>query len=188
MNALYYIDRQTGKKQKEKVYGQTAIELLYGESWITKICAPWILPIVRMPWVSRCYGAWQRTKYSKNKIKPFIEKFEINIKEARKTIEEFHSFNDFFVRKLKITARPIDKNSNIAIMPADAKYSSFTNINEKMQIKIKGKTLSIKKIIQNDQIAEEYRGGTIVIARLAPNDYHRFHFPADGIRLPRNHI
>ena len=36
-------------------------------------------------------------------------------------------------------------------------------------------------MLNNDKLTEQFEGGTAIVIRLAPWDYHRFHFPLDGI-------
>ncbi len=45
---------------------------------------------------------------TRNKIAPFVSQFNLNPGEFVKEVSEFQSFNDFFFRKLKPEARPIN--------------------------------------------------------------------------------
>ena len=37
----------------------------------------------------------------------------------------------------------------------------------------------LKKFLKDEKLANDFAGGTLIIFRLAPDDYHRFHFPLD---------
>lgn len=92
-------------------------------------------------------------------------------------MESFGSFNDFFIRTLKPSARPIDEDLDVAILPADARYRVFSNIHSADGYWVKGKKFSLEKLIGDDTLAHKYLFGSMVFARLCPVDYHRFHFP-----------
>ena len=97
------------------------------------------------------------------------------------------SFNDFFCRKL------IDKNQRpIAdvdvISPADSwpkgfyKIDSNSNV-EDDDIQIKTSNIhSIKELIGKDsKYCNYFANGTLTHCFLDINDYHRYHFPVDGV-------
>ena len=46
---------------------------------------------------------------------------------------------------------------------------------------VKGEKLNLVELLNDQKLAEEYVGGSLVAARLCPTDYHRFHFPCDGV-------
>jgi phosphatidylserine decarboxylase len=54
-------------------------------------------------------------------------------------------------------------------------------MNDLSPLFIKGEDFSIENLILNREIAKKFSGGKILISRLCPIDYHRFHFPVDGI-------
>jgi len=54
-------------------------------------------------------------------------------------------------------------------------------VDEATTIWIKGKNFNLKNLLKDDNLAKEYSGGSLVIARLAPQDYHRFHSPVGGV-------
>ena len=45
---------------------------------------------------------------------------------------------------------------------------------------IKGIGFSLSKLLNNEDLAKQFDGGCINIARLAPQDYHRWHSPTSG--------
>ena len=98
-----------------------------------------------------------------------------------RSYDQYSSFNDFFIRTLKPNARVIPKNNNILISPCDGKISAYENIDLDGLIQIKGYTYSLKELVQDNEIYNLYKGGTCLIFRLCPTDYHRFHFIDDGV-------
>jgi len=182
MEQIIYINRSTGQKEIEDVYCAKALNLVYGNSLISKLVgSPLLHVLIKNPIFSSVYGYLQRLPYSKKKIAPFIKNFKVDASEFVKPVDEFTSFDDFFTRKLKREARPIFKDENSAIIPADGRYLFFQNIEKSDGFAVKGEKFNLAKLLDNEKLAERYAHGTMVMARLCPTDYHRYHFPADCI-------
>jgi phosphatidylserine decarboxylase len=113
-------------------------------------------------------------------IAPFIQKHQIIMDDFLKPAGGYQSFNDFFIRKLRPGAREINQDSDIIVSPADAKIYVIPNISTDTLFFVKHKPFNLEKFLGNQKLAEQYKNGTLIIFRLAPYDYHRFHFPADG--------
>lgn len=177
---IEYIDRTTQKKEIEKIYGHRALSLFYGSSWISFFFFFFFLPVVaQVPLFSQFYGWLQRRPCSAKKVAPFIETYKIDSSEFVET--QFSSFNDFFIRKLKSERRPIVADPRRASLPADGRYLAFQKVQEVSKFYIKGKSFDLASLLQNNAYARRYEDGAMVIARLCPTDYHRFHFPAAGV-------
>lgn len=174
MKEIVFLDRVTKKRVHEKVYGQAFLRLVYGDRF--RFLMAWVS---RNPFVSRFYGALQKSSFSRKKILPFLKKFEVDSSEFLDPVDSFRSFNDFFIRKLTPEARPIAAGRDVAILPADARYLVYPNIEKADGFVVKGKKFSLEAFLQNRDLAERYAHGSMVIARLCPSDYHRFHFPCN---------
>lgn len=182
MKDVVVIDRKTKKKHKEKIMGHSMILALYGSSFFSKILAPFLkLAFCRWHFFSQLVGLYQRSRFSKKAILPFIKAYEVNEKEFLDPVSSFKSFNDFFIRKLKASSRKIDTDIRIAICPADARYLCFQHIDAVQKFWVKGKEFDLKTFLNCSKLAKKYHNGTMVIARLCPSDYHRFHFPISGV-------
>lgn len=120
---------------------------------------------------------FQKSKWSQGKVKPFIENFQVDSSEFQESPESFRSFNDFFIRKLKPECRPVANGNDVAVLPADARYLVFSDLEKTDGFLVKGQKFSLDELLQNASLAENYRNGEMLIARLCPVDYHRFHFP-----------
>lgn len=179
MSEIFYIDRISQEKSKEKVYGQKYIKLLYGDGLFTKIFSPIFLSLAKWPFLSRLYGYLQKRRSSAKKIKPFLKFFEIDFSDFLEKVEDFRSFNDFFVRKLKPDSRPIEKDEKIATLPADGRYLDYQDISLEDCFFVKGQKFHLEKFLQDEDLFKRYQKGSMVIARLCPVDYHRFHFPCN---------
>lgn len=173
------IDRKTKKKEIEEIYGGKYLLFLYGDSLFNRIMGIVFSPICTFPCFSKCYGFFQKREKSKEKVKPFVEKYQVDALEFEKPLDQFTSFNDFFIRKLKKDARPIVTDPKIAIMPADGRYLVYNKIEECDYFYIKGKKFGLETFLQSKDLAKTYSGGSMVLVRLCPTDYHRFHFPFD---------
>jgi len=64
---------------------------------------------------------------------------------------------------------------------ADSRTTTFPNIDLATKYWIKGHGFTLATLLQNESLADEFDGGSIAIARLAPQDYHRWHSPVDGV-------
>jgi len=178
MQEIIFLDRTTKREEKEKVYGQFFIEMLYGDGLFSRLFSLLLLPFTaRIAYLSKLYGYFQKSAMSKFKIKPFIQDYRIDESEFLEPVDSFASFNDFFIRHLKPECRPIAMGNDVAVLPADGRYLVFQNIEKADGFWVKGKKFSLKQLLQDEKLAEQYAQGAMVIARLCPVDYHRFHFP-----------
>jgi phosphatidylserine decarboxylase len=119
---------------------------------------------------------------SVKRILPFIKNYKLDTSEfADENIDAFKSFNEFFYRKLKPIARPIDSSNQVAVLPADGRHLGFQNISKIKGIFTKGQTFDLETFLGDDDLAQRYKNGVLVCSRLCPVDYHRFHFPVSGI-------
>lgn len=131
------------------------------------------------PLLSRLYGWMQKFWWTKRKIPGFVKRHNIKVSDFKKSLSEFTSFNDFFTRELTPQARPIVQDKSICITPVDGSYLVYPNISEFDEFVVKSKRFSLPKLLGNDELVKKYMSGSMVFARLALFDYHRFHFPAD---------
>lgn len=115
-------------------------------------------------------------------IKRFIDYFEIDMSEIEVPAEGFQNFNQFFYRKLKPGARPIASpdDATVAVSPADARLIVFASVSLATRFWIKGREFTIANMLGDAQLADHFGDGSLAAFRLAPQDYHRFHFPCDG--------
>ncbi len=169
-----YIDRKTGEKKIELVYGQLALEFLYNGNILGHSLA---YLSAKLSFLSKFYGWWMSQPWTKKKVQAFIQKYHVNQSDFRDPVDTFRSFNDFFCRKLKPGARPIAESD--AIIPTDGRYLVYPDISQSDGFLVKGKQFSLKALLQDGALAAKYEKGSLVMGRLNPSDYHRFHFPID---------
>lgn len=187
MADIQILDRASRKPETEKVYGKVYLEMLYGTGLFSRLISFVFLPIFsRISLLSQFYGFLQKRPRSRRKVKRFIKKFQVDAGEFLEPADSFNSFNDFFIRKLKPSARPLAKGSAVAILPADARYLVYQEIDKADGFFVKERRFSLEHLLQSQTLAKKYDRGSMLIARLCPTDYHRFHFPCDCIPdLPR---
>jgi len=173
---IYVKKRETGKVEKETIYGEKALLFLYRKGILAR-CLRFL--ICRFPIFSRLYGLWQRLPLTKRKIAPFVTDFNLDPDEFETPLSTFTSFHDFFIRRLKPRCRPLA--SSPAIIPADGRYLFFQEVSKDMGFTLKNTTYSLVDLLEDETLAARYHGGTVILGRLAPSDTHRFWFPCDGI-------
>ncbi len=168
-----YIDRATGDTITEKIAGEGWLVWLYDDP----VGEATLYTLVKRKFVSSLYGKMMDSHRSAKKIEPFIEEYNINMKEVQK--QEFETFNDFFIRKLEKSARPIDTGVFVVVSPADGKCLAYADIQNSDFI-IKGHRFNVFSFLEDTILARKYDDGSMIVIRLAPYDYHRFHFPVSG--------
>lgn len=174
---ILFHNRTTKSLQKEEVYGERWLSFIYGNP-LGRICL-WVM--VKRAWFSKWYGWQMNRKKSASKIIPFIEKFGLQKDEFLDDTSSFQNFNEFFYRKLKRSSRPFDPDAKSIVFPADGRHFAYQNINENRGVFVKGQKFKLKELFNSSKLAKNFEGGTLVLSRLCPTDYHRFHFPVSGI-------
>jgi len=175
---ITFKNRHTGQIETEQVYGEAWLQRIYGNP-LGKVA---LHALVKRSIFSKIYGWAMDRPSSIQRIAPFIETYKLDTSEfADENIESYKSFNDFFYRKLKSSARPIDQQTDCAILPADGRHLGFQNISNIKGVFAKGQTFDLDTFVGNRSLAERYKNGVLVCSRLCPVDYHRFHFPVSGI-------
>ncbi len=172
-------DRKSGQITEEKVVGGKLLEILYGKPYGRPF-----LHLVKRKFFSKLYGKAMDTSWSRKMVDDFISDHAIDMNESLKPASSFRSFNDFFTRKLKPEARPFDSDPETFCSPSDSRLLVFEDIDIDHVIQVKGLTYSLKELLRNDELSERYQGGTVLVFRLNPLDYHRFHFVDDGVAYP----
>ncbi|MBC8324279.1 MAG: phosphatidylserine decarboxylase [Verrucomicrobia subdivision 3 bacterium] len=161
-------------------------EVVYGERWLR-----WILfnpfgqialhAVAKRAWFSRWYGWRMSCAGSASRVKPFIEQYGIAEGEHVKAADEFTSFNDFFYRKLKPGARPVDAAGDSVVFPADGRHLGFAKASEVEGVFVKGQQFDLPRLLGDASLVKRFADGAAVFSRLCPVDYHRFHFPVAGV-------
>ena len=176
--SIFYKDRNSGTLREEKVAGENFLKW----SCETKTGKLFTGLVGSRKVFSMLIGFIQDFRFSRRHVINFINEMDINLEEAeRESATEYQSFNDFFTRKLKPSSRPVNQDPQVLISPADGRLLAYDTVKAGHLLQVKGSTFSIKKLLNNTQLAAKYEGGSAVIMRLNPTDYHRFHFPADGV-------
>lgn len=125
--------------------------------------------------VSNLYAAWQKSRLSKGKVRKFIAQYHISLDDC--TAQDFPNFNAFFTRQRKNYVNQTAENELPAI--ADSKLTALP-IDENRVFTVKGVPYTAAELLENERLAAEYAGGTCLIFRLSPDDYHRYVYPDGG--------
>ncbi len=122
---------------------------------------------------------------SATQIEGFIHFHRLDMSEVLHPMEKFKNFNEFFYRALKPDVRPCSApdDPKIVVSPADCRSVVFNTMEDATRIWVKGREYSVERLLGDayPMDAKRYKNGALGIFRLAPQDYHRFHVPVDGI-------
>ena len=174
---IEYFNRYTGRIETEQVYGVGYMQFTYGNP-LGKLA---LHGLVKRAAFSRWYGRRMDHPASGRKVAPFISSYGLNAAEFAEAPAAFKTFNEFFYRKLKPGARPVDPDPDSAAFPADGRHLGFQKISSCPGIFVKGKVFNLDRLFHDTALAATYRDGAVVLSRLCPVDYHRFHFPVGGV-------
>ena len=176
-NRIKFYNRYTQSVEDERVFGEHFLKFLYS-SHLGKLT---LNQLVKRKIFSELYGQFMRHSMSRRYIEPFVKKYHIDASVFEKDIRDFRSFDDFFSRKLKKSARPITVMSEALAFPCDGRHLVLDDIRKLPTFFIKGQRFDIKALLRDDTLAQEFKDGSMVISRLCPTDYHRFHFPCNAV-------
>ncbi|KAL6709077.1 phosphatidylserine decarboxylase [Coniothyrium glycines] len=178
-------DRLTGQINEERmsVYVRLGIRLLYKGLKSNNMEKKRIRKLLKS--LSIKQGKKYDDPASAAEINAFIAFHQLDMSEVLLPTEQFKNFNEFFYRALKPGARPCSapEDPRVVVSPADCRTVVFNTLDTAQAIWVKGREFTVERLLGDayPQDAKRYHGGSLGIFRLAPQDYHRFHIPVDGI-------
>ncbi len=179
MNAaqqLLYYDRYENRLKPEAIYGENPLRWAYGTA-LGRFC---LGGAIKRPWFSALYGLWADSPISRKEVAPFIERFGLEQDEFLNSPQSFRTFNDFFSRELRPEARPISRETDTVVFPADGRHLLIPDLSKETQLYAKGQQFDLVELLGDATLANEFAEGSAILSRLCPTDYHRFHFPLEG--------
>jgi phosphatidylserine decarboxylase len=180
---IHFYNRYTKSVETEKVFGEGWLQFAYGNP-VGRLFV-WLL--ARRTFFSWWYGRKMNKRVSALRILPFITAYDIDVDEFAKSPFDYKTFNEFFYRALKPSVRPIAPGDHVAVFPADGRHLVFPNVETVPGFYVKGASFSLAELFgeaaadpAQQPLATQFAGGAMLISRLCPVDYHRFHFPVGG--------
>lgn len=164
-------NRRTGELQEEAVFGNKALRFFY-ESFLGR--SFWGL-LFHSSFLSALMGRYYDSALSKKNILALAATPGCNKEEAELSLEEYPSFNAFFTRKLKEGVRPFDKSEKILSSPTDGRLFVYEKLSCIDPVPVKGAKKSLNELCCGK--LEKDKTYAVAVIRLAPIDYHRYHFP-----------
>lgn len=135
------------------------------------------MKIASLPIFSKLMRFFLDGRLSSAFVLRFAERNDIDIFDFEN--RKYYSFNDFFIRKIKPGRRRVDRDKNVIITPSDGKISAY-RITNSSEFVVKNSVYTVGSLLRDSKLAERYNGGTAIIIRLSPDDYHRYCYCADG--------
>ena len=178
------VNRETGQIQEEAVPSGDSLHRLYHSTVGTILTES----LLKRRWVSTLYGRLKDRRGSRKEIEAFARSVGIDPDEAEKPLAEYRTLNEFFARRLKPGTRPIDPDPEILISPADCQLLVYPAAEGDAVVPLKGSPWNIGEILADPDLAGRYEGGPVAVLRLAPRNYHRFHFVDAGTPGPTRTI
>lgn len=177
VSAIQYYSSLSGKVETEQVYGEGFLRYAY-ENPLGKMA---LHLFIKRPFFSHWYGWRMNQPQSQQKIAPFLAHYGLDPEEFADDVSTYATFNEFFYRKLKPSARPIDPDPASIVLPADGRHLAFANAAEISSVFVKGQSFDLAQLLGSEELASRYEKGALLLSRLCPVDYHRYHFPLAGV-------
>ena len=176
MAPIRYYNRSTQSFETEQVYGEGFLRWTYG----SPLGAIALHAFVKRPFFSAWYGWRMNAAKSAARIAPFIKHYSVDATEFADPPNSFGTFNEFFYRKLKPAARPIEPDPTRIVFPADGRHLGFERASSIDSVFVKGQKFDLTALLGDAELAKRFADGALVLSRLCPVDYHRYHFPCAG--------
>ena len=167
--AIKYIDRTTGRVCTETVMGDGALRFAYQTLLGRSL---WGI-LFGGRFFSALMGKYYDSAMSAAKIETLANIPGCRSEEAEFPLEHYDTFNEFFARRLKPGSRPVPEGEGLLLSPADARLTVFHGIAPIGAVPVKGALRTISELCRRP-LPERCH---VAVFRLAPVDYHRFHYP-----------
>ena len=177
---IYNLEK--GEFEEEKVCAEGFMRFLYG----CRAGNFLVWSLFKRVLFSRLCGLWADSRRSSKAVLKFIADNNINTDEMLYAPSNFKTFNEFFTRALAEGARPL-ADCDVSF-PSDGRHLLVENVSESDTFYVKGRRFDLASFFGDAALAERFRGADMLISRLCPSDYHRFHYPISGEIAARKEI
>ena len=110
----------------------------------------------------------------------FARAVGVDLAEPDRALDEYSSLGDFFARRLRAGARPVDPAPDAVVAPADGVVTAVGIATGGALIQAKGKNYQLAELVGDPGLAAMLDGAPYVTVYLSPRDYHRVHTPVAG--------
>jgi phosphatidylserine decarboxylase len=145
---------------------------------------------------SIAYGDEMDEPATPQRIDEFIADYDVDVGDLDRPAHEFTTLNELFSRPLRPGARTVERpdDPRIAVSPADCRLACFHAADGTADLVVKGRRHGVADLVgatfagsgpglarvRAFHAAASADGFSVAVCRLAPGDYHRFHWPVDG--------
>ena len=147
-----------------------------------------ILKLLPLNYLSYLFGKFAEIKISwiayLSKL-VFTRLYKIDLSESELQLSEYKSLNKFFIRNLKLGARPLGKDP---LVPVDGYLRNCGIIKNSTLVQIKGIEYSLAQLLPNTEYNTKFDGGSYFAFYLAPHNYHHIHSPVSGKIISTNYV
>lgn len=173
---IYFYRRGNPQLQAETVLGESAVRRAY-EHPVGKLFGSLLF---HNACISKLFGWYCDSRLSAGRIQATIDTLKIDESEFLDKRAAYTTFNEFFYRRLRPESRPFDTAPASLAAPADGRYLLYPSIDRQTVVPVKGREFRLDALLADSATASEFVGGDVLVVRLCPADYHRFHFPCAG--------
>ena len=174
-DSIYIWDRKKGVQTQASVYKKKMVKAVH-EFYLGRLFYRLVLA---RPVVSRLLGLKDYTSWSRKKIPEFIKRYRLDTNTFTLPVESFKTFNDFFIRELRSDYISFASGFNTLCSPCEAQLKIVRCQRVSDKFTIKGVSFELGRIIGNREIENRFHNFDLCSFYLAPQYYHRFHFPVD---------
>ena len=121
-------------------------------------------------------------------LKAFARALGIDVAEAELPLDDYHSLNDFFVRRLRPGARTWPAGDEALASPVDGTLGQVGVVQAGRIVQAKGRSYSAAALLGSETEAGRYEGGWFLTLYLSPRHYHRIHAPTGGEIAAARHV
>jgi phosphatidylserine decarboxylase len=119
-------------------------------------------------------------KVMRKAVDAFVRLYGVDLSETVTPTGGFATFNDFFTRQLRQGARPVEQGEDVLVCPSDGIIADVGPITAGAAFEVKGRLYPVAELLDDEEMAARYIGGSFTVIYLAPPDYHRVHAAVDG--------
>jgi len=110
-------------------------------------------------------------------LRSFAARYGIDTAEAEKPLEAYSGLAEFFTRRLRPDARPIDGTPGVVVSVADGTVVDRGLVTGGQIVDAKGTAFTLAELLADQDLAAALDGGAFEVTYLSPRDYHRVHAP-----------